>query len=79
MSTMNYESVHTCARELEELFSVDAGLMQLAESVGFERLVVVTLHRGHVYASLDAVKEEVSAKALELIQHNAPKKKKVIV
>jgi hypothetical protein len=60
------------------LFSSDPGRRQLAESAGFERLVVVTLHRGHAYSSLDAVKEEVAEKAVELIQHGLPHGRQVI-
>ena len=68
-----------CYRETEWLFSSDPGRRQLAESAGFERLVVVTLHRGHAYSSLDAVKEEVVGKAVELVQHGLPHGKQVYV
>ena len=64
-------------RETEWLFSSDPGQRQLAESAGFERLVIVTLHRGHTYSSLDAVKEEVAGKAVELIQQGLPHGKQV--
>ena len=60
------------------MFSSDPGRRQLAESAGFERLVVVTLHRGHAYSSLDAVKEEVAGKAVELVQQGLPHGKQVI-
>jgi len=56
------------SREVDWLFSSDEGRLQLAESAAVERLVVVTMHRGHTYSSLEEVKEEVSAKATELIQ-----------
>ena len=59
------------------MFSSDPGRRQLAESAGFERLVVVTLHRGHTYSSLDAVKEEVAGKAVELVQQGLPHGKQV--
>lgn len=62
----------TCFRETEWLFSSDAGRKQLAESAGFERLVIVSLHRGHTYSSLDSVKEEVASKAVELVQQGLP-------
>lgn len=45
--------------------------------LGYERLVVVTLHRWHQYMSLDAVKEEVSGKAVEFLQSSASNTKKV--
>ena len=68
-----------CCRETEWLFSSDPGRRQLAESAGFERLVIVTLHRGHTYSSLDAVKEEVAGKAVELVQQGLPHGKQVQV
>ena len=49
----------------------------MAESAGFDRLVIVTLHRGHTYHGIERVKEEVSDKALELAQENLPEKRKV--
>lgn len=64
---------------MDWLFSSDPGRIQLAESAGFERLVVVTMHRGHTYPSLDDVKEEVSAKAVELAQQGLPHGKKVYI
>lgn len=70
-----------CCRETEWLFSSDPGRRQLAESAGFEHLVVVTLHQGHTYSSLDAdaVKEEVAGKAVELVQQGLPHGKQVHV
>ena len=65
-----------CCRETEWLFSSDPGRRQLAESAGF---VVVTLHRGHAYSSLDAVKEEVAGKAVELVQQGLPHGKQVYI
>ena len=77
---------NTCAlahtlthRETDWLFSSDSGRKNLAESAGFERLIVVTLHRGHTYPSLDAVKEEVSGKVIEFIQKGLPRRKQVCV
>ena len=51
---------------MEWLFSSTDGREELCHSAGFERLVVVTLHRGHHYGNLDGVKEELSGKVLEL-------------
>ena len=48
------------------MFSTDEGRKQLAVSAGFERLVVVTLHREHLYENLDAIKAELSGKVMEL-------------
>ncbi len=67
----------TVRREVDWMFSCDEGRLQLAESAGVERLVVVTMHRGHTYSSLEDVKEEVSAKAMELIQSDLPPGKNV--
>lgn len=59
------------------MFSSDSGRLQLAESAGVERLVVVTMHRGHTYSSMEEVKDEVVDKAAELIQGGLPSKKQV--
>lgn len=40
--------------------------MQLHRSAGYERLLVVTLHREHSYHDLDSIKAELSEKVLEL-------------
>lgn len=64
-------------RETNWLFSTNDGCRQLTEDAGFERLVIVTLHRGHTYNGIDEVKEEVSAKATELRQEGLPKDGKV--
>ena len=40
---------------------------------------MVTLHRGHEYQSLEQVKDEVSAKALELSQDGLPTGRKVLL
>ena len=64
-------------RETNWLFSSSAGSTQLAESAGYERLVIVTLHRGHTYESLDKIKEEISSKAMELSQDTLPDRMKV--
>ena len=59
------------------MFSSDTGRLQLAESAGVERLVVVTMHRGHTYSSMEEVKDEVVGKAVELIQGGLPSAHKV--
>ncbi|XP_035916931.1 eEF1A lysine and N-terminal methyltransferase homolog isoform X1 [Anopheles stephensi] len=45
-------------RETEWLFATPAGRRKLQESAKFDRLAIVTLHRGHVYSDLEAVKTE---------------------
>lgn len=65
-------------RETNWLFSSTSGSTQLAESAGYERLVIVTLHRGHAYQGLEQVKEEISGKAMELSPDTLPDGKKVL-
>ena len=67
---------HTC-RETDWLFSSDGGRKQLAESAGFERLVVVALHRGHTYTGVEGVREEVGGRAVELVQGGVSQGKQV--
>jgi len=55
---------------MEWLFATDDGREELQRISGFERLLVVLLHREHEYASLDSVKAELSAKVLELAPPN---------
>ena len=43
-------------------------MRDLAEQSGYQRLVVVTMHRGHEYGDLQQVREEVSASALTMLQ-----------
>ena len=40
----------------------------MAEIAGFERLVIVTLHRGHQYPSVEMVREEVEGDLVNLMQ-----------
>uniref|UniRef100_A0A182Q043 eEF1A lysine and N-terminal methyltransferase homolog n=1 Tax=Anopheles farauti TaxID=69004 RepID=A0A182Q043_9DIPT len=47
-------------RETEWLFATPAGRQKLQESAKFDRLAIVTLHRGHTYTDLEAVKEELA-------------------
>ena len=53
------------------MFSTVEGRVELRRSAGYERLLVVTLHREHTYDSLDSVKSELSEKVLELAPLNA--------
>ena len=52
-------------REYEWMFSVTEGQKQLANSAGFERLVIVALNRGHSYENISLIKEELSGKVME--------------
>ncbi|BFZ20867.1 hypothetical protein BsWGS_23906 [Bradybaena similaris] len=53
-------------RETEWLFSTDKGRLHLLDSAGFQRLVVVTLSRGHTYENLESIKAELSSRVMEL-------------
>lgn len=55
------------------MFSSDEGRMELHRSAGYERLLVVTLHREHTYSSLDSIKAELSEKVLELAPRSVAK------
>jgi len=48
------------------MFSTSEGRLELHRSAGFERLLVVTLHREHTYDSLESVQLELSGKVMEL-------------
>ncbi|XP_072936789.1 eEF1A lysine and N-terminal methyltransferase homolog [Epargyreus clarus] len=50
-------------RESEWLFGTAAGRRQLQDSARFGRLVVAVLRRGHLFSSLDAVKDELAHSA----------------
>ncbi|XP_069356733.1 eEF1A lysine and N-terminal methyltransferase homolog [Maniola hyperantus] len=54
-------------RESEWLFGTAAGRRQLQDSARFGRLVVAVLRRGHLFQSLDAVKEELAHSAKMLV------------
>jgi len=55
------------------MFLTSEGRIQLHQSAGYERLLVVTLHREHIYDSLESVKSELSGKVLELAPPNVAK------
>ena len=56
----------TKGRETEWHFASKEGQKQLADDAAFERLVVVSLSRRHTYSGMDAIKEELSGKVMEL-------------
>lgn len=45
--------------------------MELTSNAGFERVVIVTLGRGHIFSDMDSIKKELSTKVMEL----APRKR----
>jgi hypothetical protein len=53
-------------REHEWVLNSAAGQAQLAADAGYGRLCFVTLNRGHVFTSLDAVKQELADYMREL-------------
>ncbi|XP_033119129.1 eEF1A lysine and N-terminal methyltransferase-like [Anneissia japonica] len=64
-------------REVEWLFSNPKGRLQLAESAGFKRLVVVLLHRDNQYDSLQSIQDELSGNIMELSPADLPGNTKV--
>ncbi|CAL1541569.1 unnamed protein product [Lymnaea stagnalis] len=64
-------------RETEWLFSTDKGRLHLQDSAGFQRLVVVSLNRGHDYENLDAIKAELSNKVMELAPKDCPPRSQI--
>ena len=55
-------------QESEAMFSTNEGMRELANMVGFDRLAIVYLHRGQIYADLEEIKSELSQKIMELCQ-----------
>lgn len=47
--------------ETEWLFSTPQGRRKILSSAKFDRLSIVSMHRGHVYTSWDGVQEELSS------------------
>ena len=70
-------SVSLPLSEGEWVFSSDTGIRGLAEQSSYQRLVVVSMHRGHQYGDLQQVKKEVSDNALSMIQAGVPQNVKV--
>ncbi|KAK3697598.1 hypothetical protein RRG08_033328 [Elysia crispata] len=64
-------------RETEWLFSTDKGRLHLQESAGFQRMVVVSLNRGHSFENMEAIKAELSGKVMELAPSDCPQKAEV--
>ncbi|KAF7270052.1 hypothetical protein GWI33_016957 [Rhynchophorus ferrugineus] len=59
-------------RETEWLFSTKAGRQNLAAMTNYNRLAIVSMHRGKVYGTLDEVKKELE----DIVCNLAPKKLK---
>ncbi|XP_070531894.1 eEF1A lysine and N-terminal methyltransferase-like [Ptychodera flava] len=64
-------------REPEWMFGNPEGRRQLAASAGFQRLVVVSLHRDHNYENMDSIKKELSSKVMELAPAGLDKRSQV--
>ena len=48
-------------REHEWMFAVEEGQMQLAESAGYARFILVRMNRGHEYENMESIQKELSA------------------
>ena len=59
------------------MFATPAGRLILAQNAGFRRLVVVLLHRGHTYGSLQDIREEISGHVKDLAPDSLTGKGKV--
>nr|XP_014345432.1 PREDICTED: methyltransferase-like protein 13 isoform X2 [Latimeria chalumnae] len=64
-------------RETEWLFGTDEGRKQLAQSAGFRRLLVVSLHRDQDYAGMQSIQSELSGKVMELAPPGLPHNQQV--
>ena len=53
-------------REISWLFASEKGRCDLAKMAGFDRLAVISTHRGHLYGDLEDVQQELSLKVLQL-------------
>lgn len=53
-------------RETEWLFGTPEGRASLQNSVGYDRLAIITMHRGHTYPSLEELQEELSECILQV-------------
>eukprot|EP00026_Physarum_polycephalum_P003144 Phypoly_transcript_03153.p1 GENE.Phypoly_transcript_03153~~Phypoly_transcript_03153.p1 ORF type:complete len:779 (+),score=240.35 Phypoly_transcript_03153:50-2338(+) len=63
-------------REHEWLFSNEEGQFQLAESAGFQRLIIVALNRTHKYeGGLQRIQDELSPKVIDLLPLNSRREK----
>ncbi|XP_053549203.1 eEF1A lysine and N-terminal methyltransferase [Bombina bombina] len=64
-------------RETEWLFGSKEGRRQLAGSVGYRRLITVTLHRDQQYNGMESIKSELSEKVLELAPPDMPSNQQI--
>jgi spermidine synthase len=65
--------LNTCAclivpqgKERESVFATEMGRQKLCTQAQASRLIVVLLGHGHIFASMDSVKDDLNAKILEL-------------
>lgn len=59
------------------MYSTENGQRELSEKAGFKRLILASMNRGHVYESIDSIKEELSKKVMDLAPPSLPKGTKV--
>lgn len=57
---LNFLQLFFINSETEWLFSTPQGRKKLLLSANFDRLAIVSMHRGHIYTTWDDVKEEIS-------------------
>lgn len=57
-------------RETEWMFFSPEGQTELANSAGFERVIITMLGRGHRFVDMDSIKKELSSKVMELAPKN---------
>ena len=69
--------LYYAGRETEWQFSSENGQRELAEVIGYKRLAIASLHRGHTYENIDQIKEELSQKVLDVAPPGMPKGYKV--
>lgn len=65
-------------RETEWLFATAEGRSSLRSSVGYDRLAVICMHRGHKYPTLEELQEELSECILQVAPAGHHKQKKKI-
>jgi ubiquinone/menaquinone biosynthesis C-methylase UbiE len=75
---------NTCAcfitpqgRERDQMFCTSVGNFVLSKQAGFSRLIIAHLNHGHMFGDLEAVKNQLSPKVLELAPENCSNKKEL--
>jgi hypothetical protein len=61
-----WDPLCSTGRETHRSFACKEGQAELASTAKFQRLIIASLHRGHKYENIETVKQELSAKVMEL-------------